>query len=109
VKLTSGGIDKGARPICEGRFAEVENNLEEVTGKAGRRNDGIEMEAGDTIDFSNLPERALESIAIVLPSCSRRKNSRTKLMDDGDPATLQGRASCDNCQPQMALRLDQNI
>jgi len=51
--LTSGGIDNGARPICDGRFVDAENGRDWTTGKAGRRNAGIETDGAEAIAFSN--------------------------------------------------------
>jgi hypothetical protein len=61
--LTSGGIDSGARPICDGRVAEAENDREETAGKAGRRNAGMETEA---IALSKPLDRAVDSIVWML-------------------------------------------
>jgi len=69
VKLTSGGIDNGARPICDGRFVDAENDRDWATGKAGRRNAGMEMEGAEAIALSSPFERAVESIANMLSSC----------------------------------------
>ena len=63
VKLTSGGIDNGARPICDGRFIEEENDRVETAGNAGRRNAGIEAEGAEAIALSRPFDRAVESIA----------------------------------------------
>jgi hypothetical protein len=68
VKLTSGGIESGARPICDGRAAEAENDREETAGNAGRRNAGMEMEAEGTevIALSKPLDRAVDSIVWML-------------------------------------------
>jgi len=68
VKLTSGGIESGARPICDGRVAEAENDREETAGNAGRRNAGMEMEAEGTevIALSKPLDRAVDSIVWML-------------------------------------------
>jgi hypothetical protein len=72
VKDTSGGIEIGARPICDGRCTEVEKDRKELIGKAGRRNVGKEMESGEAATLSNPFTRAVESIAgvVCLPSLS---------------------------------------
>jgi hypothetical protein len=62
VKLTSGGIDNGARPICDGRVAEAENDREETAGNAGRRNAGMEAEGTEAIALSKPLDRAVDSI-----------------------------------------------
>src|SRR4051812_21698075 len=61
VKFTSGGIDRGARPICDGREEEVEKGRE-TTGKAGRRNEGREIDDEEAIAFSSPLDLAVESI-----------------------------------------------
>jgi hypothetical protein len=66
VKLTSGGIDNGARPICEDRVVETENGRETTTGNAGRRNAGIETEGAEAIALSRAFDRAVESIVHAL-------------------------------------------
>jgi hypothetical protein len=63
VKFTSGGIERGARPICDGRWADAEKDLEVVIGKAGRRNDGREIRNGEAATLSIPLARAVESIA----------------------------------------------
>lgn len=63
MNVTSGGIESGAPPICEGRGVEVENGREE-TGKAGRRNDGRVIEGDEAIALSRPFERAVESIVL---------------------------------------------
>ena len=63
MKLTPGGIDKGARPMCEERFGEAENERLETTGNAGRRNDGSENE--EVIVCSTLLDLVAESIVGV--------------------------------------------
>jgi hypothetical protein len=78
VKDTSGGMDKGARPICEGRFADAEKDLEGTTGKAGRRNEGREMDIGEATALSSPLARAVENIANVRCCCSLR-NTRLAL------------------------------
>lgn len=62
VKLTSGGIDKGARPICDGRLVEAENDRD-PTGNAGRRNAGMEAVGAEAIALSSPLDRAVDSIA----------------------------------------------
>jgi hypothetical protein len=64
-KFTSGGIDNGARPICDAHAGDDENERLEVEerGKAGRRKAGIEAEGcADAIALSRPLERAVESI-----------------------------------------------
>lgn len=63
VKLTSGGIDNGDRPICDGRFTEEENDRVDTVGNAGRRKAGIEAEGAEVITLSRPFDRAVESIA----------------------------------------------
>lgn len=63
LKVTSGGIESDAPPICEGRGVEVENSREE-TGKAGRRNDGRVADGDEAIALSRHFERAVESIVL---------------------------------------------
>lgn len=48
-KLTSGGIDSGARPICDGSCVDAENDREGAKENAGSRNMGKEIEAVDLI------------------------------------------------------------
>lgn len=67
--MTSGGIDSGARPICDGRFADAEKDREEMAGNAGRRNAGMETEGAEAIALSSPFERAVESIASLLSTC----------------------------------------
>jgi hypothetical protein len=61
LKLTSGGIVNGARPICDARLVEDENDRDPA-GKAGRRNAGIEAEGAEAIALSKPFDRAVESI-----------------------------------------------
>lgn len=71
MNLTSGGIDSGARPICDGRFEEAENDRKETAGKAGRRNAGIDTEATEgavTIALSSPFERAVDSMTDLAAS-----------------------------------------
>lgn len=63
MKFTSGGIDNGARPICDGRDVVAENDLEETAGKAGSRNDGRDMEDVEAIALSRPLDLAVGSIA----------------------------------------------
>ena len=72
VKTTSGGIDKGARPICDGRCVEEEKDREEI-GKAGRRNEGREIESGAVATLSNPLARAVESIVNVVCFLPQRR------------------------------------
>ena len=64
LNLTSGGIDSGARPICDGRFVEEENNRE-VVGNAGRRNEGIERVEMEATDLSSPFDRLGRSISVI--------------------------------------------
>ncbi len=66
VKLTSGGIDRGARPICDGRFEDAEKDREAKVGNDGRRKAGIEMEGAEAIALSSPWERALDNITNLL-------------------------------------------
>jgi hypothetical protein len=66
VKITSGGIDNGARPICDEHWVEAEKVREEGIGKAGRRNEGKDIESGMVATFSKALARAVESIADVV-------------------------------------------
>ena len=66
MKFTSGGIESGARPICDGRWAVAEKDREEVIGKAGRRNDGREIRNVEAATLSIPLARAVESIAGVV-------------------------------------------
>jgi hypothetical protein len=64
LNFTSGGIDNGARPICDARGEEEENWRVEVTGNAGSRKAGIETDGvvAEAIALSRPLERAVESI-----------------------------------------------
>lgn len=62
MKVTSGGIERGARPICDGRCADAEKDLDELSGNAGRRNDGNEIRNGEVVTLSIPFARAVESI-----------------------------------------------
>lgn len=62
MKVTSGGIERGARPICDGRCADAEKDLDELSGNAGRRNDGNEIRDGEAVTLSIPFARAVESI-----------------------------------------------
>lgn len=62
MKVTSGGIERGARPICDGRCADAEKDLDELSGNAGRRNDGNEIRDGEVVTLSIPFARAVESI-----------------------------------------------
>ncbi len=44
VKFTSGGIERGARPIWDRRLLDIEKDREATAGNAGRRNAGIEAD-----------------------------------------------------------------
>lgn len=69
LNLTSGGIDKGARPICDGRLVEAENDREGTIRNAGRRKAGTETDGEVAIALSNPFDRAVENIAFMLSSC----------------------------------------
>jgi hypothetical protein len=66
LNLTSGGIDKGARPICDGRYVEAENNREGMIGKAGSRKAGKETDGEAAIALSSPFDRVVENIASML-------------------------------------------
>jgi hypothetical protein len=66
VKLTSGGIDNGARPSCEARLVEAEKNRDETTGNAGRRKDGMDTNGAEAIALSRPFERVVESIVYAV-------------------------------------------
>lgn len=66
MKLTSGGIDSGARPICDGRAVDAERDREETAGNAGRRNAGMETEGTEAIALSKPLDRAVDSIVWIL-------------------------------------------
>lgn len=63
VKLTSGGIDSGARPICDCWLEDAEKHRVVVIGNAGRRNDGMDAEGAEAMALSKPFVRAVESIA----------------------------------------------
>jgi hypothetical protein len=65
LKLTSGGIDNGARPICDGRHVEAENDREGPTGNAGSRKAGNETDGEVAIALSSPFDRVVENIAYV--------------------------------------------
>ena len=74
--MTSGGIDRGARPICEDLEIDAEKEREKPIGKAGRRKDGRETEADEPTAFPRPLDLAVESIvskcySIFLPSRNR--------------------------------------
>jgi hypothetical protein len=48
---------------------DAENDRDWTTGKAGRRNAGMETEGAEAIALSSPFERAVESIANMLSSC----------------------------------------
>lgn len=66
MKVTSGGIERGARPICDGRCTDAEKDLDELSGNAGRRNEGNEIRDGEVATLSNPFVRAVESIVSSL-------------------------------------------
>jgi hypothetical protein len=51
--------------MCDGRNADAEKDREELIGKAGRRNEGNEMENGEAMALSNPLARVVESIPRV--------------------------------------------
>lgn len=63
LKFTSGGIDNGARPICDGRHVEPENDREGAIGNAGSRKAGSETDGEAAIALCKLFDRAVENIA----------------------------------------------
>jgi hypothetical protein len=62
VNLTSGGMERGARPIWDWWKVEAENGREDA-GKAGRRKDGREQEGVDVIILSSVFVRTVGNIA----------------------------------------------
>lgn len=52
--------------MCDARIVDAENDRETTTGKAGRRNEGSEMEDVEAIALSRPFARAVESIAGLL-------------------------------------------
>jgi hypothetical protein len=68
LNLTSGGIDNGARPICDGRHVEAENGREGTIGNAGSKKAGNETEVEVAIALSSPFDRAVENIASILSS-----------------------------------------
>ena len=61
--LTSGGIDNGARPMCEAHDGDEEKDREEAgVWKAGTRKEGIEMEDVDAIALSRPRARAVDNM-----------------------------------------------
>jgi hypothetical protein len=63
LKFTSGGIDNGARPICDGRHVEAENDREGAIGNAGSRKAGSETDGEVAIALCKPFDRAVENIA----------------------------------------------
>lgn len=61
MKFTSGGIDRGARPICDGRVVEAENGRAE-SGNAGRRKEGMVWHGVDVIARSTARVRAVQNM-----------------------------------------------
>jgi hypothetical protein len=57
LNVTSGGIERGAPPMCEARGVDEEKDLKE-----GRRNDGTEKEGVEAIALSRPFERVVDSI-----------------------------------------------
>lgn len=60
-KLTSGGIDRGALPICDWLEVVAENALAGADWKAGTRKAGIEIDGDETIALKAGP-RLVESM-----------------------------------------------
>ena len=64
MKVTSGGMDNGARPIWDARAVEAEKHRVE-DGKDGRRKAGREADGAEQlIARSRALERVVESIAV---------------------------------------------
>lgn len=61
MKVTSGGMESGARPICDARCVEAEKHRVE-DGKEGRRKAGIEHDGLELIARSRALVRVVESI-----------------------------------------------
>jgi hypothetical protein len=59
LNVTSGGMESGAEPMWEARGVEEEKDL---AGKAGRRNEGRDIEGGEAIARSRPFKRVFESI-----------------------------------------------
>ena len=76
VKLTSGGIERGARPICDGREVDTEKDRRETIGKAGSRNNGKEIVDGETIAFPRPPDLAVENISSREQLCFQSFNAQ---------------------------------
>lgn len=60
AKFTSGGMERGARPICDGRV-EVEENGREAANP-GRRKEVIEHDGTEANAFSTPLDRAVVNI-----------------------------------------------
>ena len=63
-KVTSGGMDNGARPIWDGRDGVLEKHLVLVDARDGRRNAGRVVEGAEAIARSRTFDRVVESIAL---------------------------------------------
>jgi hypothetical protein len=74
IKLTSGGIDKGAFPMCDSLAQVAENDRAGTFGKAGSRKHGIEteIEGEDAIALSKPRTLVVDNIARLWIMCSRR-------------------------------------
>jgi hypothetical protein len=63
-KVTSGGIDRGARPICDEQEFDEEKGRLEVARNAGRRNEGRDIRDGEAIALSTPIDLAVENMII---------------------------------------------
>ena len=63
MKFTSGGIVRGAPPICELRLVEAENDREAI-GNAGRRKVGRDIEGAEAIARSRTLDLAVDNIVM---------------------------------------------
>jgi hypothetical protein len=63
MKLTSGGIDKGAFPMCDSLAQLVENVRAGTLWNAGSRKLGIEIEVEDAIALSKPRALVVDNIA----------------------------------------------
>jgi hypothetical protein len=62
VKLTSGGIDMGVRPIFDWLKAVAENARTGALWKAGTKKEGIDIEDEEVITFSSPRNLVVDSI-----------------------------------------------
>lgn len=65
-KLTSGGIDRGALPICDWLEVVAEKALAGADWKAGTRKAGIEMDGDEAIALKAGPRLVESMVAAVL-------------------------------------------